>query len=81
MDFRERRTTPTDHRLIRALEQPLAIRILEVARSEPEQRPSAAKLKDALADDFPGLETRQVAYHLARLQDVDLLPPHLMPGC
>jgi DNA-binding transcriptional ArsR family regulator len=73
---RKRRHGSTDHRLIRVLDHPLRLRILELA-TKPERAkntPSASTLQEALAPEFDGLEIRQVAYHLARLQDAGLLP-------
>ena len=64
-----------DQRLIRALENPIAIRVLELSTREPGRRPSAFKLRTELAGDFGELEVRQVAYQLARLRDAGLLPP------
>jgi DNA-binding transcriptional ArsR family regulator len=74
VDFRDHHSRPTDHRLIRALENPIAIRILELAMRAPSQGFTASQLRDDLADDFGDLEVRQVAYHLSRLQDDHLLP-------
>ena len=60
---------------LRALDSPVRLRILEVVAegSLPEQI-SASVVKVQLAPHFRDLETREVHYHLTRLQDVDLLP-------
>jgi DNA-binding transcriptional ArsR family regulator len=55
------------------LENPLRLRILELAIRTPGQL-TASGLKDGLTDEFMDLEVRRVHYHLTRLQDADLLP-------
>jgi hypothetical protein len=62
------------HQVRRTLENPLAIRVLEVATWEPGQRPSAKKVRNELQGDHADLQVPQVAYHLGRLRDADLLP-------
>lgn len=60
--------------LLRELKHPIRIRILEISAREPTKVLSAAALRKRLAGDFKGLQTGQVAYHLARLQDAELVP-------
>jgi hypothetical protein len=80
-----RRRRPTDievsaHQMRRALENPIAIRVLEVATREPGHRPTAEKVRNELAGHFAGLQVRQVAFHLGRLRDVNLLPRPIAGG-
>jgi DNA-binding transcriptional ArsR family regulator len=66
--------------LVRALDNPIRLQILLVARKLPPGC-SASSVKRVLWSDFKEeLETRKVKYHLARLQDVGLLPRPLPPG-
>ncbi len=57
---------------VRELGHPVRLRILELARADP-QRPLAS---DKLALEMGDLNVNvsQVAYHVARLRDADLLP-------
>ncbi len=66
-----------DHRRVhkdrvRELSHPIRLRILELVRADP-QRSLAA---DALVSEMGDLEVNgaQVAYHLARLRESDMLP-------
>lgn len=73
MDAPKRRVV--DYRLIRVLNHAIAVRVLEVALKTADQRPSAIEIWKTLAKgDLADLELRQVAYHLARLRDAELLP-------
>jgi hypothetical protein len=77
---------PSPNAAIRVLENPIAIRVLELCKRHPAQRPTAKKLKEDLQDKFPDefsdLEVRQVAYQVNRLIAVDLLSrPITPPGC
>lgn len=60
--------------VLRALDHPIRIRICELSLREPSRVLTASDLKETLAREFKDLEVRQVAYHLAQLQDADLLP-------
>jgi DNA-binding transcriptional ArsR family regulator len=66
--------------VLRALASPIRLRILEVATSDPGQRFSASKIRDALALDFEVLKLKEVNYHLRRLEDAGLLPRPIARG-
>ncbi len=71
---RRRGSEVSPQQVRRVLENPIAIRVLEVAIREPGHRPTAQKVRSELAGHFADLQVRQVAFHLGRLRDVDLLP-------
>lgn len=54
------------------LTHPIRLRILELAETDPRQSLTASALASEMAD--LDVNTAQVAYHLARLQDAGLLP-------
>lgn len=66
---------------LRARDNPIRLRILALAATGdlPEEM-SASAVKEKLADEFRDLETREVHYHLTRLQDGALLPWPNLPG-
>jgi DNA-binding transcriptional ArsR family regulator len=67
--------------LLRALDSPIRLRILIVARGRSLEQCSPSAVKAMLTKEFNvNLETRKVHYHLTRLQDVGLLPRPLLPG-
>jgi hypothetical protein len=68
------------HQVRRTLENPLAIRVLEVATREPGQRPSTEKVRNELRGEYSGMQVRQVAFHLGPLRDVDRLPSPIAEG-
>lgn len=62
-----------DDAQLRALSHPLGLRILGIYASDPARSLSPADLMRELGDDVCA-NVSQVAYHLARLQAVDLVP-------
>jgi hypothetical protein len=60
----------------RALAHPLRFRIWSMFREEPDRLLSAAELHADLnrADEFCDMSVSQVAYHVARLRDAQLIP-------
>lgn len=58
---------------LRALSTPLGLRILGMYATDPARSLSPADLMRELGDDVSA-NVSQVAYQLARLQDVDLVP-------
>jgi DNA-binding transcriptional ArsR family regulator len=57
-----------------ALSHPIRLRILELFKRDTDRALAAQSLVSDLAADYPGVEIRQVAYHVAVLRDADLLP-------
>ncbi|HEU5063939.1 MAG TPA: helix-turn-helix domain-containing protein [Solirubrobacterales bacterium] len=57
-----------------ALDHPLRLRVLELFAQKPERSLAAESLAADLADRFPDVKIRQVAYHVAVLKDARLLP-------
>lgn len=75
MDRGRRNSRVNHHHIGRLLQNPIAVRVLEIATgSAGGYRTSANGIKKELCGHFPGVEVRQVAYHLSRLQDAELLP-------
>lgn len=70
---------------MRVMANPVAIRVLELCARAPSGRtPTAQKLKDDLAREFPHLgvtKVSQVAYQVSRLIDAELLPRPITPEC
>lgn len=66
--------------LLRAFKHPLRIRILEFSIRKPGQALSASELKDVLERDGEHLKVSELAYHLARLQEVELIPRPIRGG-
>lgn len=58
----------------KALEHPIRLRIVELFRLKPDRSLTAEALAAELVDRFPEVKVRQVAYHVAVLQDARLLP-------
>lgn len=58
---------------LRALNHPLRLRILGMIANDPSRSLSPADLRDDLTTQVQATIS-QVAYHLARLQAVDLVP-------
>ena len=57
-----------------ALSHPVRLRILELFTRDRGRSLAAELLAEDLAPDFPKLRIAQVAYHVARLKDAQLLP-------
>ena len=57
-----------------ALSHPTRLRILELFTRDTDRSLAAEPLTADLASDYPDVKVRQVAYHVAVLQDAELLP-------
>lgn len=66
------RKPPLD--LTRVFKSPVRVRILELFTHDPDRPMQAELLAEELAEFFPEVNLKQVAYHLAVLRDARLIP-------
>lgn len=74
MPLPERDRNRIEALLTLALAHPIRLRILEIFTRDPSQPLSLSTFFPDLVREFDDLTPGQVRYHLARLQDAELLP-------
>jgi hypothetical protein len=57
-----------------ALDHPMRLRIMELFTKDTDRKLAAESLAADLVADFPKVQVRQVAYHVAVLKDAQLIP-------
>lgn len=72
LDGRDRNRISTS--VTQALAHPIRLRILELSTRDPTRPLAASTFFPDLTGEFDELTLSQVGYHLARLQDAELLP-------
>ncbi len=60
--------------LMQALKSPMRVRILEMFTRDTSRQMMPGPVTEALASSLPGVQRKQVAYHLTILREARLIP-------